>query len=254
MAFRIGRMNWTCGLACIRGSTIYEYDMEAAGLSVLRDRDLISPKEHARLQALPKSRRVVEVGLLCRGDDVALQAVESGTREAVAEFCQENGFDEGDIISVKRDAVYSLRPARVLRLGEYIRFREDGRYTSFFNLSGVEFYYSCRNRSAVVKGIGREVERTHRDHFIKLICGIIDLSENLKHDRLMQILALKRRDYVTMKAGAECYREMSANNAFRLKGSLTGVDLYADHWPGPDSVDISYNYAKFIVPLVAALV
>jgi hypothetical protein len=254
MAQPFGRMNWTCGLACVRGTTITEYDLEAAGLSVLRERGLVSPTEGERLAALPKERRLVEVGLLCRDDEKVLTQLEAGTREAVVAFCRENELTEEDLVSIKRDAVYTMRPARRLRIGEHLNFREKGRFSSYFNLSGVEMYYSGWTRTMTVKGLGGEVEEAHRGHMIEFIRRIVDPAENLRDDHLLPLLAARRAEYVGMRAERGCYREMSANNGYRLLHSLPGLDMYVDAWPGDDQVDISFNYTKFLVPLIAALV
>jgi hypothetical protein len=247
-------MNWTCGLVCMRGSTILEYDMTAAGLSVLRERGLVSSKEGEELAALPKAERVVAVGMLCREDDNILNELERGTKQAVATFCHENGFTDEDIISVKRDAVYVLRPARILQVGKFLNFRESGKYSSFYNLSGIEMYYSCWTKSIVVKGLGKGIEVDHREYFLKFLRGIMDLAENLHSDRLLPILAQRRREYVTIKSTYECYKEMGPNNAYKLKNQIAGTALYVNDWPGDDNIDISFNYTKFLIPLISCLV
>jgi hypothetical protein len=82
----------------------------------------------------------------------------------------------------------------------------------------------------------------------------MDLAENLHSDRLLPILAQRRREYVTIKSTYECYKEMGPNNAYKLKNQIAGTALYVNDWPGDDNIDISFNYTKFLIPLISCLV
>lgn len=245
------RMNYTCDVASLRGITIFEYDMVGAGLNVLREKKLVSDSEGERLASLSKDKRVIAVGLLCRDNEDILRELENGTKQAVRDFCNLNDITSEDIISIKRDAVYSTRLAKKLKIGEYLNFREVDRYSSFYNFNGIEIYYSSWKNSTAIKGLGKEIEEAHRAYFLKWFTEIIALAEDLQPAKLLQILEMKRLDYLNFKIDVNCYREMNSHNMFKLKDTMRSYNLYVDTFPGIPNTDITYNYMKFVLPMIS---
>ena len=247
--------NWTTPLSSVRDLAIYEYDMEAAGLSAALGRGLLTEAEAAELPSLPKDERVVRLGLICRDRPEVLEGVESGIREAVEAFCAENGIGEEEVLSVKRDAIYTTVRAKALELGRHVRFRLAARYTSFYNLGdGFELWYSSRDDSMAVKGLGQDVAERHRDASLGLARRILGTAEAAARDPLMLALQRARRAYVSIELDPECYRELTKESLFRVRGEVGGCALHSDTFPGPDRVDPSFNYSKLLRPLIAALV
>ena len=248
------RQSWTSDAPCVRGFTIREYDLEAAGLSVIREGGLVPEEEASALASLPKAERLVRVGLLCRDRPEVLDAVEEGTKRAVGAFCEANGIGADDIISVKRDAVFTLVQASVLEVGRHLRFREAARYSSYYNLSGVEFYYQSRRDELTVKGLGGRVLEAHGPHLLSVLRGLMRAAEGSSREALMRSLADRRRRYVRLELEEECYREMNSGSMFRLRTTLAGHELRSESFPGWGELDPIYNYMSYLVPLVAALV
>jgi len=248
------RQSWTTEAPCVRDFVIREYDLSAAGLSVIMEEGLISADKAASIAALPKEERLVRVGLMCRDDDKILEGVEEGTKRAVRLFCRENGISSDDIVSVKRDAVFSTIQASKLKIGEHLKFRLAARYSSFYNLNGVEFYWSSWSNKLTVKGLGSTVEQAHSQYFLAVLENIMRSAEEAPYEGLMGILQRIRGKYVSLDLDEECYREMNRVSRFRMKMILAGHEFYSDIFPGWENMDPIYNYSNFLVPLIAALV
>ena len=230
---------------------VYSYDMRSAGLSVLREKGLVSREEGERLAALPKQERVVTIGKMCREDGDLVLDLENGIKDAVYEFCRENDIQEEDIISIKKDALYTTKPASHLNYGEYIRWVEQQRYHCFYNFREVEVYF-VRNGPMDVKGLTEEGRQLHRQHWMVILQSLLSsaMSENI-HTRMLAFRSLRRK-YLRQELFPECYREFNRNSKHRWKCQIGGLAVYADQY-NPELEDITYNYQHVLVPVITSM-
>ena len=185
--------------------------------------------------------------------DEFMDKIESGIKAAKQEFCIQNELKRKDILVENRDAFLILKPVFNLQLNEFIKFRKDNEYSSFFNLSGIEFYYSSWKRSLVVKKLNKETLKFHKNFFINFIKQIIVNSENIYDERNVFYLKRKRSEYLELKLDPECYKEMNNICKYRLKINLLDKGCYVDNFEDFNSVDITFNYKRFILPLFGIL-
>ena len=242
------RSSWTTPIDCYK-SLVWEYDMKAAGLSVLRDKKIILEDEGERLAALPKHQRVVEIGKLCQKDENMTKSLEEGLKDAVYEFCEANDILEEDIISIKKDAVYVTHPASKLLFGKYIQWKEAARYSCFYNFSSIEVFYNQSEKILDIKGLTEEARKLHEPYFIQLLMEM--LNSVLSANRFSQLIYLKsiRKKYLNWDMEEECYREFNRQSLFRLDTVVADMSLFSDSFV-PDCTDMTWNYQKVIVPII----
>lgn len=232
---------------------IYSYDMQQAGLSVLREKKILSKEEGERYAALPKHERVVAIGKLCQSSQEITQELEEGLKDAVFDFCRVNDIGEDDLISIKKDAIYCIKAATTLRMGDYVQWIEQTKYHCFYSFRGVEVYFSNTENILDIKGITDDGRKLHSLHFSPLLAQM--LRNAIATNRQAQMLFFKnlRRDYLSLSLHQECYREFTRDSKYKLNQTLAGMSLYSDFYV-PDSVDISYNYQHVMVPIISSII
>ena len=242
------RASWTSPIDCYK-SIIWEYDMSQAGLSVIRDKKLISKEKGEYLANLPKHERVVQIGKLCQKDEELTEGLEEGLKDAVYEFCDTNDILESDIISIKKDAVYVTHPASKLLFGDYIKWREASRYSCFYNFSGIEVYYNQGKKILDVKGLTEEAKNKHKVYFFPFLMEMLNCA--LSDNKLSQIVFFKslRHKYLNWDMEEEIYREFNRQSLYRLTMDLSGLGLYSDSFI-PNITDMTWNYQQVIVPII----
>jgi hypothetical protein len=250
----VARQNYTTGISCLRGIPVYEYDMVSAGLSVIKEGGLLPGEVVERLETLPKKQRNVEIGLLLKEDEGLLEEHEKGISRAIARFMEANRISQAELVSIKRDAVFTTRQAETLSVGDHTAFKEANKYSSFYNLNGVEFYYSSWEDRLDVKGLGGRVVERHEGHFLSFLKEIIRKVEFVSYEAALVFLHRKRKEYLTLELDPECYRQVDADGLFRMEDKIGRYSLMVEAYPGDDLVDVSFNYRKFLVPLISAVV
>ena len=101
---------------------ITEYDMSDAGFSLIQEFKLLPEKEIKELQKLGKQQRKVKIGLIQREDDKLKENLKISFQEARKIFINENKLDNNDIISIKKDAIITIKPCYINKLGNYIYY------------------------------------------------------------------------------------------------------------------------------------
>jgi hypothetical protein len=238
-------MNWTTRERRVQG-VIRCYDLRAAGLSAARELDLIPEAEFSRLMGLPKKQRQVAVGKMYREDPAFGSAVEARIAEAMSTFISENGLAQEDIISVKRDAVYSKKPCSSLSVGEFLSFRESAKFSSFVKAPGLEFYYSSWDNTYEVKGISPERLVLHSGFMLDALIGIMSTAE--QDDKSLVVMRARKlhEDYVTASLPVGFYRELNPESMFRFEGKIGTLGLLSDSAMDLESIDHRYNLMVMI--------
>ena len=110
---------------------ITEYDMSDAGFSLIQEFKLLPEKEIKELQKLGKQQRKVKIGLIQRENDKLKENLKISFQEARKIFINENKLDNNDIISIKKDAIITIKPCYINKLGDYINCSPKYDYSSF---------------------------------------------------------------------------------------------------------------------------
>jgi hypothetical protein len=203
-------------------TTIYEYDIESAGLNILRN--TIGEKRYLQLSILPKQERNVAIGKMIQKDPNLADIQREGFINIRKWFLKENNIADNDIISVKKDALFITKVCHNLEHSG-LSFRVKNVYTSYIRFRGnVEVYHSDGRLD--IKGLGEYAESVHLPYMTKFIQESLQSFEN------------KDRRYIrkTMKFLDE-YR----------RGELS--EYYPQYKPSSE-YDPAYNIQNIIIPLI----
>ena len=241
-------LNYLTNMRYISGR-IVEYDIKAANISVLRDRDIISEADYIMLSSMPKNIREREVGLMELRNPTLYDKIKEGIKDAKESFVSFNRIDDKQILRVANDAVYVNTPndLKYTKLGKYIEFKPKSTFNSFLNINGtivlVQFMPDG-NIHADVKGIGKNSE-LHKNFMVyAIVSSIVMLERSSIEDAISYISDLCEK-YLRRELSIEYYREFTPESLYRARytgynGMQYGMTIAKDQ--DRDNIDISYNY------------
>lgn len=212
---------------------ITEYDIQDAGFSLIKQYRLLPDSKIRELSLLNKGfERHKAIGILQRDDKELSKRLSEKFSEVRTVFISANKIDDNDIISVKKDAIYTIGTQNRLKFGNVI-FIPKNRYTSyirFADIQNLEIYYS--ERGIDVKGIGENGINRHRLYMMEFLRNIISLIE-INSPRAKRYISEFIKKYKTGKIDQEYYLEF--NNISRNLNPL-------------------FNFQKIIVPIVSIII
>lgn len=226
---------------------IIEYDMKDAGLSLIQDFNLLSKDDINHLKELGKKKRVVEIGKLQKKNDNLKNGLKEAFQMARQMFFELNNLDENDIISVKKDAIFTTKYCQRTKFEKHIDFRPKHSYTSYIRLDKrLELYYSPEELS--IKGLSDEALAYHEKYminFLKLYFKKMETSDNVT------VIDFTRAFIDKYKARE---LELGYYRCFNPKSNFNVIDddtKYMQYWEDEkDQVDISYNFYNVLLKLI----
>lgn len=208
---------------------IIEYDIQDAGFSLIKQYHLLPDEKIKELSMMEKgSERHRAIGMLQRDDKVLSKALSDKFAEVRMIFIASNNLTDNDILSVKKDAIYTIGQCQKLKFG-VIRFVPKNRYTSYIrfpNIQNLEIYYSPEAMD--VKGIGESGINRHRLYMMEFLRTVISMIED-SNGRVKRYLMKFINEYKSNELEDVFYLEF--NNASRTLNPL-------------------FNFQNVIVPLV----
>jgi hypothetical protein len=221
--------------------------MKQAGLSMIKEKNLLSKRKIEWLESLEKQKRNIEIGLICRENEDILDGIETGINEFINLFLKENSLSLDDVVSIKRDAVFSTKPCEKKIFGN-IEFRLNEKYSSFFNLNRVEFYYSDWRKKLTVKGISQDKLVLHENYFLKLVINLLKMMETNDERLSLPFLQNFQRKYLSKELDIEYYRELTNDSLYSIiiGGKIFQTPFYKDK----EDIFIGYNYNRYLLPLI----
>lgn len=208
---------------------IIEYDMRDAGFSLIKQYKLLPSDTIRYLEALGKGDvRHIEIGKMQGADKEFSKALSNKFAEIREVFINTNGLNSDQIISVKKDAIFTINQCKRLRFGG-ITFVPKNSYTSyirFTNIQNIEIYYS--DNSVDVKGMSDNALNRHRLYIFQFIQDMIKLIE--RKDRRSKRMMIKFIDQYKRHDLDEGYY-LEFNNMSR-------------------NINPIFNYQNIVVPLV----
>lgn len=249
--------NYTSHYSNIINSEIRCYDIKQANINILLDYDIITQEVYDNLRSMRKIDREIYVGNLCKDKEIS-STLSHGfidARKALFEF---NNIEDHEILSIKKDAVYTIEKVLQYTTFRHVNFRLTDTYSSFYKVKGLELYYNGKDNILHVKGIGDDtIENYHKNHFFLLLKTIFRMAE--QQDLLTVLTSLQSliNIYLNYELEPECYREFNRISAYRIKynnvklsKSNNDIGLYclSDDmlYNFRDVIDISYNYQILI--------
>lgn len=208
---------------------IIEYDIHDAGFSLIQQYQLLPPEKIKELERIPKGiQRHIQVGVLQRDDKEFSKKLTDKFTEVRALFMMMNQLKDDSIISVKKDAIYTIGKVKRTTFGK-VKFMEKNHYSSYIrfpDITNLELYYG--ENGIDVKGMGDAAVNRHRLYMLEFLRKTIKSIEE-------QDSSVKRKfmrffnQYKFDELDEEFYIEF--NNVSRDQNKL-------------------FNYANLLIPLL----
>ena len=212
----------------IFNNEIIEYDMKNAGINIIQHFKLLPQDQVDKLLNLDKTERHIAVGKLQRNDKGLSSAMSEKFAEMRGLFVSANNLSVDNIISVKKDAIYTVGSCQNLKFGK-VEFIPKNRYSSYIRFTdsmNIEIYYNPRGTD--IKGIGESGVNKHRLYMLHFLSKIVSYLET-KNASLKIFLRSFIDQYKGMELDAGYYIEF--NNMSRELNPM-------------------YNYQNVLIPLV----
>ena len=208
---------------------IIEYDIHDAGFSLIQQYQLLPPEKIKELERIPRGiQRHIQVGVLQRDDKEFSKRLTDKFTEVRALFMMMNQLKDDSIISVKKDAIYTIGKVKRTTFGK-VKFMEKNHYSSYIrfpDITNLELYYG--ENGIDVKGMGDAAVNRHRLYMLEFLRKTIKSIEQ-------QDSSVKRKfmrffnQYKFDELDEEFYIEF--NNVSRDQNKL-------------------FNYANLLIPLL----
>lgn len=229
---------------------IIEYDMKEAGYSLSREYKLLDKSTLEFLGKLKKERRNIEMGLLEKKDETYKNEKKKAFQLARSLFFEENQLEISDIVSVKKDAIFTTKRCRNREFGSFIEFRPKNMYTSYMQLKLnklIEFYYSPTHLD--VKGFGDNLSY-HTDYMLSVFENFFRRMETERPEDVLSFLSRLITKYKRKELEVGYYRQFNPGSEYVLVNSS---DAFLDYWEeDKEDLDISYNFYHVLLKLVSS--
>lgn len=239
----------------IFGNSIYEYDIESAGFNISKQFHLLPKSDLDYLEVLSKKKRQIQIGLYQRKNRLYKENLKEGFINARKFFFEQNGLEEPDIITVKKDAIFTLKECQITQLG-CINFRVKNKYTSYIRFKRpLELFYNSIKDNIDLKGFGdmeSVIIEAHNDYLLSFIKKVIDMLED-EDVRVVKVIMKFINDYKSYKLPVDYYRTFDIRNTFIEKDDINLIleyDMNEYDDKDKENLDISYNYFNIIIPLL----
>ena len=227
---------------------IIEYDMKEAGFSLSKDFKLLDKHTIQRLEKISKERRTIALGKIQNTNKEYKESLKIAFQEARRMFFEANRIEQTDIISIKKDAIFTTKRCDEQKFGNCINFRPKHFYTSYINLGkNLEFYYNPDELS--VKGIGDEKLGYHEEYMLKFIKLFIKKMETEDPETVIGFTKRFINKYKRRELEVGYYRTLDHRSMYMMNdgsGELYENYFEEDKW----DLDISYNYFSILLKLV----
>lgn len=241
---------------------IRELDIQRAGLRALKNMGAITDETYDYWKSRDKRWSSVYIG---KHLSSRMKEQNAMITSAVDKFVVENKINESNIISRKRDALFTfnIRPT-VMEIDGY-QFVTKHQYTSYYYLgkhgsNKFEMYYNRKTDKLIILGVSKVYYENHP--LIPYIKSCIKWYEMLDsglttYKEVYSKVHQLRNDYCGFKLPLGCYRELAYENPYCLYDTTTGMCSYHAQLPELDkdryTLMINYNFTHFIVPFINIL-
>lgn len=188
---------------------IIEYDIKDAGFSLIKQHRLLPDETIRNLEKLGKGEeRHIAIGKIQRENKQLAIDLNNKFTEIRSIFINCNKLTDNDIISVKKDAIYTIGSCNRVNFG-MIHFVAKNRYSSyirFADIQNLEIYYSAEQID--IKGMSDSSVNKHRLYMMEFFNTIIPLIES-HNSKAKRYLISFINDYKTHKLDDEYYVEFN---------------------------------------------
>lgn len=244
--------NYITSIPFLHSVMIREYDIQKANISILYKYGVIDQSTYQYLYNAPRDVRQYVIGNLQKDIQVT-EILQKGITEAKRLLFESNNIEDGDIISIKNDAVFILnKNCNYTQFGNIV-FTLRNTYNLFTRVGPrkeIEIYYGLNkiisDEIIDVKGINdKKLEELHSEYFISLLCEIFYMVESNPSSEVLPMISNIYNNYIQRLYPIGCYREFNSDSLYRLYNNrMSGLLSRSAHnvqEKYKDQLDISYN-------------
>jgi len=231
---------------------IYEFDIRNAGLSIIKEFNLLPIEEILHIESLSKFESNIYVGKLRYNKEFS-NNLSKYLRQTVSDFITINNILEEDILSIKNDAVFitsNTNPIKQQTINN-IFFKLENIFTSYYNLNNIEFYYKSDKNILISKGINESIfEDINTKYFVDWLKLIFRLMESSNKKALLKELKDFQYKYLNRLLPIQYYCEFKNDNWYRYSDySVNNLEEDVKN-----KINIEYNYISYILCLIKIIV
>lgn len=248
------KTNYVAPLTLIQNH-VYEYDIHAAGFSMLKRANKLSKRTISILESMSKEDRNKKIGLMIRDDKSLGKTIDKGLREVRQQFFQENGIQDFEVQAIRKDAIFIIgRKVKATKFGEHVEFVLKNSYSMYMCIDKIELYYDGKDQRVDIKGISDSIvsEPDHQNGMMIFFKEVFKRLSLDRQDSLRKYLIKFARDYKSFNLPHEYYRELSNENVYRTRYDIAGFEYNlteaSDH--DFDIINPVYNYKRFVLPII----
>ena len=237
---------------------IIEYDLKSANTSLCREYKLLPEDKIKKIENMKKDERVKTIGKIQRKDKVFNEGLKNAFKDIRRRFFEANNIEDGDILSIKKDAIFCLETKEHTKFG-YCNFSEKNIYSSYMHLNNLELYYK-RNLDGSykldVKGIDDEIVKKHEGFMLDFLACVFYKYERGDMSDVLVYLRKFISKYKHLKLEVGYYREFNQQSIIRLTDSDETYDdgIFIPYEHKHEHIDIDYNFFNILLPLVKIMV
>lgn len=223
------KKNYLLDIDYLIATTISEYDIRKANISVLYSEGVIDRSYYEYLYSADRMTRQIEVGYMIKDNKEVGDILSNGITKYRKMFFESNGLLDKDILSIKNDAIFVIsKKPKILTFGN-IEFVNKNTYTSFIKfLKRKEIYFRSdmvnQTMDIDIKGISDDNLEKHRDYMMKVIGDIIYFIEVGDIKSGIEYITNFYKHYVSLELPIGYYRNFDEESKFIIKA---GIGFYA---------------------------
>lgn len=225
---------------------IREYDISKANISILRQYNVIDDSLYNKLYKSDKLYRNIYIGNLCKDESIS-NILSNGFIESRKILFTRNNINKNDILSIKKDAIYTIDKELKYTTFGYINFNCKNTYTIFMKLCNLEIYYMDNiidnkvNINIDVKGINDNLLPLHQNGILGFICDVCyKLLRNPIQD-IVKYISNFYDDYVNRRLDICYYRDLDMYSLYTINTKYTSFKLKNISYDMINIIDINRN-------------
>ncbi len=218
---------------------IFEYDISKANISILLQYGYITLEDYNRYLKMDKRERQISIGYLQK-DRRILQGLNDGFAESRRLLMESNNLLDEDILSIKKDAVFTLKRLQNTAFGNVV-FNLKNYYSVYIFCKGLEIYFGYNDMNDSfnidIKGISDDKLNLHEKYLSSISTALYYVASNSIQSAIEYWIGFMN-EYNSLPI--EYYREFNSRSSFKILNS----NYYINDNPlecNRDIIDKSYN-------------
>ena len=239
------KTNYSQDLSLLR-SCIYEYDIEKANISMLREADVLSEEDYRHLYQSDRNIRQITIGNMIKDDKSIYKTIQDGIINAKKFLFESFKILDDEVLSIRNDAIFITRELPdIIQVNDHVRFTKRNQYNLFIKALRLHFFYFynpvTKEEVLDVKGLTKKEE--HEQFMLDFIKELLYAYQTRSIESVMILLNTFYYNYCNGGLDKGYYRNLS-DGMYSLKTDSVlsfSAEIVSDNLL--EDVDISENAA-----------